>query len=566
MACGDDVDETRDSGVGADAGNADAGNADAALPSDSGIAGDAGVSPLPEGVPGGPRSAAPVVGCEDAERPAQRDEASVPVCEAIGAGRCWYISPEGDDANPGTFEAPFGTPQQAVRQAGPGDVIYLRGGVYDERNSHAARAYRWDDESAGTERAFISVRRISLPGWAGGERYTVSSGTEEAPITIRSFPGERACASGAGNINIGPNGEDNGFWRIEDITLRGARIGVGGGSGDATNPTNQVHDIWIRNNEVYGYTIPGGDNPGLVRIDRGDGGGPSRIVVESNILHDLIPIDPDGVTRDWATAMDAQHFGAVTTLSCETYLGAECGGNGALTIQNNLIYHSPQAFFFKNPSAGPFTIRGNVIRDVGSLGSWAPSNIVFTENLVVRGGGGIRLGSGNPNTGEVFERQGHNFTAQNNTFIGRNSFLELRDWATGHTSRGNVFQGLTLGRADRSWNNMGLIYQGLYARETAPADIGDAQIATNDFDDNCFVTDTPDFLLYGRRYSTDSGRQLDHLTLDEARTRLGHDVESDVANTASAFVNFDGGDYRIADDGPCAGRGAPVPEWASDVL
>jgi hypothetical protein len=41
-----------------------------------------------------------------------------------------HVSPAGDDANPGTLGAPFKTVQKAVAVAEPGDMIYLRVGIY----------------------------------------------------------------------------------------------------------------------------------------------------------------------------------------------------------------------------------------------------------------------------------------------------------------------------------------------------------------------------------------------------------------------------------------------------
>ncbi len=570
IGCGD--------GEEPDAGPGDAGvpptdaSQDAAIDASDASTDSGTLPPIPEGAPGGPRSAAPVVGCEDAERPARRDESSVEVCEAEAPGRCWYISPEGEDTNDGSFGAPFGTPQAAVRQAGPGDIIYLRGGVYGDDNAHPRSAVSWDDESRGTRRGFISAQRISLPGWVGSPSYTVASGTAEAPITVRSFPGERACASGAGSITLGWGGEDgvdNAYWRIENITVKGAPIGVGGGAGDGADPRNQVHDIVIQGNEVYDYTTGGGDNPGLVRVNRGDGGGPYRITVESNILHDLSSIDPDGVTRDWSTAMDAQHFGAVTTLSCETYRGLACGGNGEITIENNHIYRVPQAFFFKNPAAGPVIIRGNVIHQVGSLGKWSPSNILLENNLIYGGGGGARLGgTGGPVEDEIFDRVGHNLVLRNNTFIGFDTLVEFRNYASGHTIRGNVVQGLTLSMSERSWNNMGYVYEAQgWIRPDPTAEITASRLAMgNDFDDNCFVTGVADFIAYGRRYDPGTGTELTHLSLADARSTLSFELSSDVVSSpAEAFVDFDAGDYRVSSSGGCAGRGATVPDWAPSL-
>ncbi|HUU91209.1 MAG TPA: right-handed parallel beta-helix repeat-containing protein, partial [Phycisphaerae bacterium] len=49
-----------------------------------------------------------------------------------GSGKTYYVSPDGDDANPGTREKPFKTIQHAVDIVEPGDSIYLKDGTYRE--------------------------------------------------------------------------------------------------------------------------------------------------------------------------------------------------------------------------------------------------------------------------------------------------------------------------------------------------------------------------------------------------------------------------------------------------
>ena len=76
-----------------------------------------------------------------------------------GASR-FVDAARGHDADPGTEQAPWGTLGHALRQLQPGETLYLRGGTYHES-------------------VFLS-----------------RSGTEAAPITIASFPGELAVLDG----------------------------------------------------------------------------------------------------------------------------------------------------------------------------------------------------------------------------------------------------------------------------------------------------------------------------------------------------------------------------------
>ncbi len=77
------------------------------------------------------------------------------------AAAAYYVAPNGNDANPGTQTAPFGSIQKAANLAGPGTTIYLRGGVYHEA---------------------VGIN---------------NSGTATQPIVMTNYPGERPVIDGA---------------------------------------------------------------------------------------------------------------------------------------------------------------------------------------------------------------------------------------------------------------------------------------------------------------------------------------------------------------------------------
>ena len=138
--------------------------------------------------------------------------------------------------------------------------------------------------------------------------------------------------------------------------IRGLEI-VGG----SVDLSGEIEDITIERCDIHDLTVHGGENPGLIRLNRG----PNDVRILNNRLHALFDRDQPG---EWANVSDAQHFGAVTTLSGETYGGTD--ETGAIEIRGNTIFNVPQAFYFKNAAAGPVRIESNHLYDsVASRGT-----------------------------------------------------------------------------------------------------------------------------------------------------------------------------------------------------
>jgi hypothetical protein len=102
-----------------------------------------------------------------------------------------YIAPNGNDANPGTIEQPFGTFSRAISVATPGDTIYVRGGTY----------------------FLTSTITISA----------AKSGTAEQLITLTAFQDEipildfSAQKLGDRGISLRAN-----YWHIKGLQIKGA--------------------------------------------------------------------------------------------------------------------------------------------------------------------------------------------------------------------------------------------------------------------------------------------------------------------------------------------------------
>jgi hypothetical protein len=93
----------------------------------------------------------------------------------------YYVSPNGSDNNSGTLSNPWQTLGHALGKLSPGDVLNLRGGIYYEHEIN------------------VDVK-----------------GTAAAPITIQSYPGERAVIDGGvPYFKDTPNSE----WELVDSDI-----------------------------------------------------------------------------------------------------------------------------------------------------------------------------------------------------------------------------------------------------------------------------------------------------------------------------------------------------------
>lgn len=137
----------------------------------------------------------------------------------------YYVSPGGNDANPGTLAAPFRTITTGVLALRPGDILQIRGGVYAE----------------------------SLLG-------TIPGGTSwTTPVTISAYTGEQVTLKppyGATRV-IEINGENRQYIIIDGLILDGANVLYDvfkiGGNGTI----GVAHHIRLQNSEVKNSPGPG---------------------------------------------------------------------------------------------------------------------------------------------------------------------------------------------------------------------------------------------------------------------------------------------------------------------
>jgi len=181
------------------------------------------------------------------------------------SGSSFYVSPAGDDANPGTEAAPWRTVQHAADVATAGGTVYVRRGTYEERVS------------------------INVSGNATG-----------GFITIRSYPGEKAILDGE---HLTPEGRsamlaihNKSYIRIQGFEIRNYRtsdrrrtpmgISVLGAGSHIELLNNNVHHI---EQTFSGRDAPGrGGNGFGIAVYGTDARTPiNDLVIDGNEVHHL---------------------------------------------------------------------------------------------------------------------------------------------------------------------------------------------------------------------------------------------------------------------------------------
>ena len=293
------------------------------------------VLPTPAPVTAAPPSAAPV-----AELPTPMPTAvPAPPPPAIAGGSqgTLYVSPAGNDSNPGTVDRPFRSVGHGLAQVGPGQLLYLRGGTYVE-NVQA----------------------------------DLSAGRADAPIVVSAYPGEWPVIQG--------------LVAIQDpryVTLNGFNVTWNsGGYDEHMFKINGGTDWVLQNSEIWGAR----SFANLLVT-----GAPQRWVIRANVIHDTIGGESD-VNRSHNlyanTGLDATagliernlFFNAThgTNLKLAGPGGSDSGAANIL-VRYNTLYNATQPMLIGDGSRN-LTIERNII------GGSARGNLVRLYQLT---GGGI---------------------------------------------------------------------------------------------------------------------------------------------------------------------------------
>ncbi len=306
---------------------------------------------------------------------------------AVGLARAatYYVSTTGDDTgNTGTsLSSPWRTIQHAVDQAKPGDVIQVRGGVYQE--------------GVHFQQSGASAAPIVLQNFAA-ESPVIESSANDYPMLLQAEPSQ--------------NRLEIGWITIEGFELRGGIVGI-----EITNLHDAVisrcfvhdnsdqgilgrgHDVLIERNVVEHNGDPtGGNNQNHCLYLTGQRFQILNNLVIGNAAYGLQAAaygcyassgecagpDYSGV-GDWLVANNTfalqQNRSAVVLWLPDASYGTPLGTIGNVTFQNNIAY--------ENALADPGAVNG-----VDLFGWSGDSTVVVDHNLFFSDSGGSDVAPG----------------------------------------------------------------------------------------------------------------------------------------------------------------------------
>jgi hypothetical protein len=139
----------------------------------------------------------------------------------VSAAVNYYVATNGSNSNPGTLQQPWRTIQKAANVALPGSVVYVRGGVYQER---------------------VTVK--------------VSGSAAQGYITFRNYPGEKPIVDGSGqSVPDAPNGlfllAGRRYVAVQGFELRNYKTATLTRVPAGIYIRGASHHIRIRNNKIH---------------------------------------------------------------------------------------------------------------------------------------------------------------------------------------------------------------------------------------------------------------------------------------------------------------------------
>ena len=323
-----------------------------------------------------------LLGLINCQIPPQNGVEAQTAIQTPSAESAYYVAPGGDDSNPGTLAEPWETIQHAADTLSPGDTVYVRAGVYNERvtvNVSGSAGAMIAFQSYPGETATLDGTGLTVPAADNG-LFLV----EQSYIVISGFELRNYTTNNANRVPIGIFITGT----AHHIELRNNHIhhlennGGGGTSGNAhgiavygTEAPDSIHDILIDGNELHDLKL--GNSEAMVL-----NGNVEVFTITHNLVHDNDNIgidligfegtapDPDfDQARDGLVAENTVY--RIDTLNNPAYFGEQSAagiyvdGGTRIIIERNQVYASNFGIEIASEHAGRatsyITVRNNFI-------------------------------------------------------------------------------------------------------------------------------------------------------------------------------------------------------------
>jgi hypothetical protein len=291
----------------------------------------------------------------------------------------YYVATTGNDSNPGTIDSPFATMEKGMTSASPGDLVYIRGGVYN-------LTARIDNFTNGT-----SSNRITISNYPG-ETPIMDGGNLTGSLTAALY------LNNASYITIKGIHFRNVWQSSPTATAIGARVAGGAGMIIENCKFYNIHghglemryseDALVKNCDAYNCVdsltneLPGNDGTGFFTFNWSDntlkmyfegnrawycgdqgfsiaGDGPMYGDNNWSFLNGQLEGEGHGFKIGWVNSpttgvMNLELKNCIAAFNRETGITTNDQGysSGWITVYNNTSFHNGYYAGYSDPASG----------------------------------------------------------------------------------------------------------------------------------------------------------------------------------------------------------------------
>ena len=176
--------------------------------------------------------------------------------QAETTGNTYYVSPTGNDSNPGTETSPWNTVEKAVRTVVAGDTIFIRGGEY------TVPQYGWQFQKSGASGSPVTL--TNYPSEAVTLKITVADGRDAFYCGYAYGYSPKADYIRIIGTNVAERTLSNNVQSVKGIVIQGLSDGTTGGGFSVANCNNwEISGLDFVDNDVAIWLLKTNNSSGF---------------------------------------------------------------------------------------------------------------------------------------------------------------------------------------------------------------------------------------------------------------------------------------------------------------